>query len=393
MVIAPKKTRHGSKGAYARVLTMALAGAALAGFTAQTAAAESRSFAFNMFYPATYTQPDNCPEGVNPTSHEIFRNALITTGTPPEKAEHIIEEAVKQNGNAGYKPITERGKIGEKQVNAYTNPLSVPDPGFKTAVGKFALGFNLDGRGADDASAFENPWTHEKGVDNQLFRIYGCLANYQATPPAYPNYPLETWEMVRDTMPAWLITVTADDFSKDGEVTISVDRALNHLLRDAKGHARSLGTFRIDGDPRSHNVFKGKIEKGVITAAAPKLYFLGDQFFFPDFDFTQVKMTMEFEEDGHAHGMVGGYLPWLPIYYQHGQNGLNAETFRGMDMVGLYRALMRVADADPDPATGQNRRMSTAWLMELIPVFTVPADGGPGKVASDTATIQSARAP
>ncbi len=356
----------------------ALAAAAVA-LQVSTAAAETKSYAFSLFYPATYTQPDNCPTGLNPTTHEIYKNALVTTGTKPDEAEKIIENYVSRQGQGAQqaaKPITERGKADGKQVSAYSNPLTVPDPGFKTAVGKFALGFNLDGRGENDAGAFEDPRSHEKGVDNQLFRIYGCTANYMATPPVYPNYPLETWEMVAGTMPAWLLSVSGEDLTKEGsEVTITIDRATNRLLRDGKGHPRSNATFRIDSDPRSHNVFKGRIEKGMVKAEVPKVYFMGDQFFFPDFDFTHVKFELDMkEEGGHSHGMMGGYLPWISIYYQHGQNGLNAETFRGMDMVGLYRALMRMADADPDPSTGQNRRISTAWLMELVPAFHIPAE-------------------
>ncbi len=377
--MAAWKINQDFHGGLVRCLATSVAAVAIAVLSSQAARAETRDFAFSLFYPATYTQPDNCPQGANPRTHDIYKNALVTTGTPPDEAERIIETAVSASGsgggNAGFKPITERGKFNGQAVNAYANPLTVPDPGFKTAVGRYALGFNLDGRGAADAGAFEHPETHEKGIDNQLFRVYGCLANYQATPPAQPNYPLETWEMVAGTMPAWLLSVSAEDFSKDGsEVTITIDRALNRLLRDGKGHPRSHATFRVDHDPRSHNVFKGKIENGVIKASVPKVYFMGDQFFIPDFDFTQVKLELKLEDSGHSHGTLGGYLPWIGIYYQHGANGLNAETFRGMDMVGLYRALMRTADADPDPATGQNRRISTAWFMELVPAFTIPAE-------------------
>ena len=104
------------------------------------------------------------------------------------------------------------------------------------------------------------------------------------------------------------------------------------------------------------------------------MYILGDQFFLNEFDFRQVHMRLTMKPDGTAEGVLGGYLPWMPIYFQHAGNGLNAETFRGMDMVGLYHALARLADSDPDPATGQNRRISTAWSMELVPTFTIPAE-------------------
>ncbi len=374
-MIVSNGTATKNRGSSIRSVALAMASTAFVGLATQDAAAETRSFAFNWFYPAMYTQPDNCPDGVNPTSHEIFLNALTKTGKSREEAERLIEQSVNGEGSRGFKALTERGTFQGKAFNAYTNPLLVPDPGFKTAVGRYAFGFNLDGKGETSPGAFEDPETHEKGIDNQLFRIYGCLTNYQALPPARPNYPLQTWETVRDSMPAWLMTLSGSDLTRDGDVTITVDRALNHPLRDARGEARSHMTFRIDSDSRSHHVFPGKIRNGVLTAEAPRMYLLGDQFFFPAFDFTQMHLRLTMNADGSAHGILGGYLPWMEVYFQHGANGLNAETFRGMDMVGLYRALMRVADADPDPATGQNQRISTAWWVELVPAFTIPSTG------------------
>ena len=353
-----------------------------AGLDAPTASAETKSFAFSWFYPAIYSQPDNCPDGLNPLSTEIFRHALITTGKTPAEAEALIEKM--QKGAVGRQPITERGTFDGKPANAYANPLTVPDPGFKTAQGRYAVGFNLDGKGAASANGFEDPETHEKGVNNQLFRILGCLTNHQAPPPQKPDYPMETWETVRDTMPAWLMSISGADLSKDGAVTVTLDRGLNHALRDAAGDARSDQTFRIDPDPRSHTVFPGRIKDGILTAEAPHAFIMGDQFFINEFDFTQLRLRLTLNPDGRAEGVMGGYLPWLPIYFQHGGNGLNAESNRAMDMVGLFRALMRMADAEPDPKTGQNQRISTAWRVEVVPAFAIAPARPPGTAQADS---------
>ena len=64
------------------------------------------------------------------------------------------------------------------------------------------------------------------------------------------------------------MTISGTDLSRDGDVTITIDRGLNHPLRDAHGHARSHMTFRIDSDPRSHHVFTGTMRSGVLTAQA-----------------------------------------------------------------------------------------------------------------------------
>ena len=57
-----------NRGSRIRALPLAAASAVFLCLATQDAAAETRSFAFNWFYPAMYTQPDNCPDGVNPRS-------------------------------------------------------------------------------------------------------------------------------------------------------------------------------------------------------------------------------------------------------------------------------------------------------------------------------------
>lgn len=365
-------TRSLFSGQLLRCVGLLACGLAGVAGMSSSAVAETRSFAMNWFYPAIYTQPDNCPDGVNPSTHGIMLNALATLGMKREDAEKAIEGAIASTGQNRFHFWTERGTIDGQAVNAYANPLSVPDPGYKLAVGRYAMGFNLDGKTQSAFHQFEEPYIHEQGIDNQLFRIYGCVASYQAEPGKRPVWPIGNWEGARDTMPAWIVSITADDFSNDDDVTIAVDRATTHMLRDAKGEARSNATFRLSNDPRVHNSFKGQIKDGVVTAAAPNVVIQGDPYVLPWFDFQNFRMRLTLKEDGSADGLLGGYLPWLVVYYQHGGNGLNAETVRGLDMVALYHALGRVADSDPDPKTGQNRRISTAWRMEMIPVFALP---------------------
>ncbi len=43
-----------------------------------------------------------------------------------------------------------------------------PTPGMIEVTGKYSYGFNLDGKGAASPSKFEEPETHEQGVNNQL---------------------------------------------------------------------------------------------------------------------------------------------------------------------------------------------------------------------------------
>ena len=68
---------------------------------------------------------------------------------------------------------------------------------------------------------------------------------------------------------------------------------------------------------------------------------------------------------------------------------------QGIDVPGLYWALRRLADADPDPVTGQNRRISVAWQFTAVPAFVVPAASpvsSPALAAADASAPPSAHA-
>jgi len=120
---------------------------------------------------------------------------------------------------------------GNGKDNVYTNPTSSPDPMLKTVKGRYAYGFNLDGKGAASPSGFEDPVTHEKGINNQWYRATGCIRSYRAVPPpAKPDIPETHWDILRNSMPAWLITITAvNGFGKDGDATVTIDRAVERV--------------------------------------------------------------------------------------------------------------------------------------------------------------------
>jgi hypothetical protein len=47
----------------------------------------------------------------------------------------------------------------------------------------------------------------------------------------------------------------------------------------------------------------------------------------------------------------------------------------------MYHTLRKLADAYPDPKTGQNMNISTAYRIEAVPAFTVPVESTSGKTA------------
>ena len=82
-----------------------------------------------------------------------------------------------------------------------------------------------------------------------------------------------------------------------------------------------------------------------------------------------------------AEGIIGGYQPWRDIYHVWNSGTYLFEYSTGIDFPGTYYSLRRFADANPDPKTGENQSISTAYHMELVPAFAVPVSTGTAKTA------------
>lgn len=341
------------------------------GFSAECAAAESRSWMVGWFTFATYSQEGDCSKGINPSIYEVYRSVLKNMGKTPQEIDTIFSDI----GNGGPPSTQEifinRGRIDGKPVNIYDNPLSAPDPKFNEVDGKYAFGFNLDGK---TETGYEDPVSHERGVDNQYYRALGCNQNHRAFPPDRPTHAIYIWNGARDSSPAWIITVKGEDLDKDGEVTVMFDRALKHATLDATGNVVADATFRIDPSPRSHNELKGRIKDGTIYIDGGDLNILGDPFNYVRLQLANTHARFKMLPNGALEGILGGYQPWMHLYFSYSSHGYVAEVNESINYHGVYHALRRLADAHPDPKTGENTAISVAYRVEAVRAFTLPAE-------------------
>jgi hypothetical protein len=70
-----------------------------------------------------------------------------------------------------------------------------------------------------------------------------------------------------------------------------------------------------------------------------------------------------------------------------------ARPAAGADAIGMYWALEKMADADPDPVTGKNRLISTTWRMEAVPAFLSTPDGRVVATASSSGLANKVQQP
>ena len=353
---------------------------------ATPAAAETREFMMKWFIEAANALPENadCPHGLNGSVEDMVRAQLLAVGTPKDEAESLIAGI---NGGASPPDVREalvyRGRLDGRPMHAYTYPTSVPDLKlWKPNTGPYVFGFNLDGR--FDANDYTDPDTNEKGVDNAYWHVAGCQINQRGSRNEVPTYGARHWDLARDKQPAWLVRLEAADFTKDGDVSVYLFRAMERATRDGAGDIRRYWTFRRDPDPRWQNILKGKIKDGVMYAENDKLELLGDPFGVTNFRLRTVRFRGSFNPDGSLEAVLGGYLPWKTLFFQGSSGAYNFEFMAGTNVPALYYALRNGADAAPDPKTGQNSEISTAWRIEGIHAFIVESAQAAGESAAAT---------
>jgi hypothetical protein len=371
------------KPSFARLSSVLLVGLASAGVMPQ-ASAETRQFAISWFSQATNSNDKDCSKGVHPEIEQIYlRYASKLGATPAQVAEWRKKLLQGEDAPDLYELVANRGRIDGKPVNPYTHPAAVVDLEMNGLDGKYSFGFDLDGKGADDPDGFEDPETHQKGIDHQLYRALGCARAFRGSLDGRPTYYAWAWGQLKDSQPAWLITITGDDLSKDGPVTVSIDRALEYIRSNSDGSPRFDMGYRVDPDPRSHNVFRGELKGGEVTLVEHgKLRLLQNPLVAPEFSMTNVHLRLTLKPDRTARGFVGGYQPWHPIYWGIAGVGFGGEQQVTGDVPGYYYLMKRYADADPDPKTGINMSISATYYFEAVPAFVAPPSDSGQKLTS-----------
>lgn len=337
------------------------------GGTSEVSQAETRGYVVSWFATATNSQKfkENCPKGGNGGMLETSIRDLMDIGYSKEKAVEMANDPVVQANPEIQDKIAYRAIVAGKHVSAYDFPEAVPDPRIETVTGTLAYGFDL---GGDSSRKFEDPETHER-IDNQLWRAVGCMGIYHAIPPTMP-YPEEvSWNVMIDSAPAWILQITGDDLTKDGKVTVTLDRALQHLERDATDAVLSNATYVVDPSPRSHNVLPGELKHGSLTIQPADIYLEGEMPFYFDVALKNAHMRFRSDPTGKLIGYWGGYLEWKKFAYM-----FTARAAAG-DSIGLYYALKKMADYAPDPKTGQNQFISATFRMEALPAYLAAIDG------------------
>jgi len=309
----------------------------------------------------------------------VYFKYLPHLGVEPETIDEIKQSYAAGEEDDRLKDfMMVRGRIDGEPVNPWTYPAAVQDLELPGLDGEYAYGFDLDGQGANDPDGFVEPETFEKGVDHQLYRALGCARSFRGSLTDSPTYWAWAWGQLVSSQPAWVVTVTGADLSKDGPVTVKFERALEHLRVNGDSSPRANMAYRIDPDPRSRNEFPGQMKEGVVTVSGGgDMRVLQNPLVAPELMLRNFHMRMDVAADGSMRAIIGGYQPWEDVYWGFGNLSIGGEQQVIGDASQLYHLLKRYADADPNPETGQNMSISAAYYIEGVPAYVgLPSTSG-----------------
>ena len=333
------------------------------------ALAESRGYVVSWLGTATTLDvvdyKANCPDGRSGTRMTQIVNEMESAGYTQEQALKILGS----NRDTIVLPddvlhtVDMRAVVNGRHVSVYNYPDATPDPNIETVSGELAYGFDLGS--PNRANKFIDPQTHQP-VDNQWWRAVGCEWTFRSAYPTPPYSEEGTIATMAESQPAWAIEISGDDLSKDGKVTVTVSRTTQHLELDANTEILRNVSYTLDPDPAETNVFQGEIKGGELTISSGDLRLKG-----PLYGGLLLQNThMRMKSDGDKiTGFLGGYMKWIPMAF-----AFTSSPNGGADTVGIYHALKKMADADPDK-TGQNTEISATFRFAAVPAYLFAPNG------------------
>lgn len=322
---------------------------------------ETRSFVVHWIAYAADMADDQCTDiNVRPAQDDYY--ALLPADVAA--AERQQKDA---DGGVGY--INGEMELrGPGRMNATLLPGIVPDPGLILARSTTARGLDLDGKRGRSSFRGEDGL---KGVDNELFRVMGCIKGHMGHKGFHPQYANESR---RNGLVSIMVDVSGiDDFENDDRVYVSVLYSDDPMAKNADGSIILPDyTYRLSEDPQFGYYsfrFPARIVDGVIETERVERFQInmGQE---PELTLHDAGMRLLILPDGSLKGVLGGYQDWRRIVAGNGSS--TTEVNYGLTVPGLYNALRRHADGMPDPVTGEFHGISSAYDIEGVPAYLPP---------------------
>ena len=314
---------------------------------------------------------DECPAGLNISNDEIWWRKL----SKADRSE-LTQDGLLTTLNRWFR-AKNRGPNGE---DVCINPhLITDDPPLLTVEGKTSFGINLDDNVNGEATSktcahdnFTSP-TGEPGVDNQMYRLIGCIYGWREDGVIEINAN----EMRRTSGLAMiLIEVTdVDDTRNDEDVTVTFYRSVDQFVLDSTGNVLPFSSYRVDYNgerPRYGDSLKGSIVDGLLTTESGpvRLPFYGNYNYMHPV-IRDMSVRLQINEDGtQATGHAYGYYNLEQFLYMVGGLGPVIST-ANFSCPAFFEAAKALADGYPDPETGECTHLSSAFEINSYAAFVI----------------------
>ena len=283
--------------------------------------------------------------------------------------------------------------------NLCQNPeLGKPNPTFHAVSGQNvpAYGIDLDGDNDQNSGACAHTdfagMDGASGVDNQFFRVFGCIEGYQSTGQGNGF----ATEMLTGSWGILIKVSGIDDIHNDDSVSVGIYANGDPIRLSPARDPLEFASYSIHPAPRFQSETTGKIVDGVLTTEPVEVRFPNiTNAMIVDRALLDARLHLSIAEDGLLEGYLAGYSPVENVYDANigfrnaksasgepsPQQRIVGSAFgkagaMGYTCEGIYHSLYENADGHPDPETGQCSSISTQYRIRAIPAFVVAGQPG-----------------
>ncbi|HSB94848.1 MAG TPA: hypothetical protein VLC91_00255 [Spongiibacteraceae bacterium] len=248
-----------------------------------------------------------------------------------------------------------------------TDPQDFPmlNTGFHPYDGKLAFGIDLDGKRGRDQ--FNSP-SGEPGVDNQLWRVLGCMKHFRE----FGNPENADGTLFSAAAPTLIEISRIDDTNNDSDVSVAVFSSIDPLIADGRGVALANASYTIDTRPELIAHTRGRIVNGVLSTDPVDLTMhYKEQIIDGIRQLRGVRIRATLNADGSIKGGFYGYYMLDSFYDSIKQMTQLGANLSNLSCPVIHSALQRYADGYPDATSGRNTAISSALNFIGVAAFAI----------------------
>ena len=327
-----------------------------------------------------------CPDGMNQSYKNRAEGFIgVPTGIKREPDESE-QDFRRRMGRLIYQ--------SDEIKNLCENPeLASANPTFHEVSGKNikTYGIDIDGENSQNAGVCAHSdfvgENGETGVDNQFYRVFGCVNGFQPTGQANSF----ATEMLTGSWGILIKVTDVDDNQNDDSVKVGIYANADPIQLSPTREPLEYASYAIHMAPRFHAETTGKIVNGVLTTEPVEVRFPSIvNAMYLDRILLDARLQATIDDEGKLDGYLSGYSPVENVYDENigfrnakGADGEPSPRRRrigsafGKAMVmgytceGVYHSLYKNADGHPDPETGKCTSISTQFRVQAIPAFVM----------------------